>query len=214
MQTSNEGPVKRQPNRVSSHSVTVRPAVTHRSASARPVSMGLWLLAAGWLLAANDTKTAVQAAPWLFLTSWFLYASQWRPCLRVDGSGFVVINGLRDHRIPFGKVEDIEVRYTTVIWASGKKYVSWGAPNPPTAFGSGFHHVSDLKSRPFSSLPSDERISQPGTKTGRDAIVAAWHDARFSGAASADGDVVSTWNLPTIIVGAFAILSVIIAAWV
>ncbi|MDI3211071.1 hypothetical protein [Arthrobacter sp. AL12] len=52
------------------------------------------------------------------------------------------------------------------------------------------------------------------TKTGRDVIVAAWHDARFPGAASADGDVVSTWNLPTTIVGAFAILSVIIAAWV
>ena len=145
---------------------------------------------------------------------WFVYTSQWRPCLRVDGSGFEVINGLRDHRIPFGTVEDIEVRYTTVIWASGKKYVSWGAPNPPTAFGSGFHHVSDLKSRPFGGLPSNERISQPGTKTGRDAIVAAWHDARFSGAASADGVVVSAWNMPTAVVGAFAILSVIIAAWV
>lgn len=114
----------------------------------------------------------------------------------------------------FGKVEDIEVRYTTVIWASGKRYVSWGAPNPPTAFGSGFQHVSDLKSRPFSSLPSKERISQPGTTTGRDAIVTAWHDARFSRAASADVDVASQWNLPTIVVGAFAILSVIIAAWV
>ena len=89
-------------------------------------------------------------------------------CVRVDGSGFEVLNGLRHHRIPFGKVEDIEVRYSTDIW----------------------------------------------TKTGRDAIVAAWQDARFSGAASADGDVVSTWNLPTIIVGTFAILSVIIAAWV
>ena len=217
MQTSNEGPVEGQLNSGSSPSVTARPAVTHRSGSARPVSTGIWLLAAGtlgWLLGANDTQTAVHAAPWLFLMCWFVYTSQWRPCLRVDGSGFEVINGLRDHRIPFGTVEDIEVRYTTVIWASGKKYVSWGAPTPPTAFGSGFHHVSDLKSRPFSSIPSNERISQPETKTGRDTIVAAWHDARFSGAASAEGDVLSAWNMPTVVVGAVAVLSLIVATWV
>ncbi|MCX6500262.1 MAG: hypothetical protein NTU93_15930 [Arthrobacter sp.] len=123
-----------------------------------------------------------------------------------------MINGLRDHWIPFGRVEDIEVRFTTAIWAAGKKYVSWGAPNPPTAFGSGFQHVSELKSHPFSVLPSNERIGQPATKTGRDAIVAAWHDARFTGSTSTAGDVVSTWNLPTIVVGAVAILSVIIGA--
>ena len=67
--------------------------------------MGVWLLAAGtlgWLLAANDTKTAVHAAPWLFLVCW------------------------------------------------------------------------------FGGLPSNERISQLATKTGRNAIVVARHDARFS----------------------------------
>ena len=215
MQTSNEGPVKGLVNSDSGHSAAVRPAVTHRTASARPVSVVVWLLAAGtlgWLLAANDTNTAVRAAPWLFLMCWFVYTSQWRPCLRVDDSGFEVINGLRDHRIPFGKVEDIEVRYTTVIWASGKKYVGWGAPNPPTAFGSGFHHVRDVRSRPFSSLPSNERISQPGTKTGRDAIVAAWHDVRFTGSTSAGGDVDSSWNTPTIVVGIVAVVWAVLTA--
>ena len=84
---------------------TVLPATTHRSASARPVAAGVWICAAGtlaWLLIAGDLNAAISAAPWLVLLSWFVYASQWRPCLRVDGSGFEVINGLRDHQIRSG----------------------------------------------------------------------------------------------------------------
>ncbi len=95
-----------------------------------------------------------------------------------DAHGFELVNGLRDHRIPFEAVDDVEVRYTVVVRAAGRRYVSWGAPTPPSAFGSGFNHVSDLKSRPHSILPGNERISQHETKTGRDAIVAAWQDAR------------------------------------
>lgn len=219
MQTSNEGPVKLQPHAVngSGRYATVRPTTTHRAASARPVAAGVWICSAGtlaWLLIAEDLNAAIRAAPWLVLLSWFVYASQWRPCLRIDGSGFEVINGLRDHQIPFGTVKDIEVRFTTAIWAAGKRYVSWGAPTPPTAFGSGFQNEVNLKSRPFAALPSNERISQPETRTGRDAIVAAWQDARSAGYTSTHEVVVSTWNAPVIVVGLLAILSVIASALV
>lgn len=214
MQTSNKGPSRGQsPGR--SGPVTARPTVTHRSASARPVAAGVWMCAAGtltWLLAAGDLDSAVRAAPWLALLSWFAYASQWRPCLRVDGSGFEVINGWRDHRIPFGAVTDIEVRFTALIWAAGKKYVSWGAPTPPSAFGSGFRHEVDLKSRPFAALPSNERISQSEVKTGCDAIVAAWQEARAAGFTSTQEAVASRWNAPVIIVGLLAAGSVIATA--
>ncbi|MFE5839446.1 hypothetical protein [Arthrobacter sp. NPDC056493] len=195
--------------------VVERTAVTHRPASARPLAVALWLFAAGtlaWLLVAGATKTAADAAPWLVLVSWFAYVAQWRPCLRADGHGFEVINGLRCHRIPFAAIEDIEVRYTTVICASGKRYVCWGAPTPPTAFGSGFQHVSDLKSRPYTILPSNERISQPETVTGRDAIVAAWHNARYAGITRGPDGVTSSWNIPAIAVGVLAVLSVVVAA--
>jgi hypothetical protein len=96
--------------------------------------------------------------------------------------------------------------------ASWGVYVSWGAPNPPTAFGSGLQHASDLKSHPFSILPSNERISQPETRTGRDAIAAAWRDARAAGTATVGNGVVSTWNMPTIVAGAAAVLAVTLAA--
>ncbi|MET1020732.1 MAG: hypothetical protein ABWX69_00855 [Arthrobacter sp.] len=160
----------------------------------------------GWLLLAGRPAAAMDAAPWLLLASWFVYLAQWRPFLRTDGQGFELVNGLRSHRIPFGAIDDVEVRYTVVVLAGGRRYVSWGAPTPPSAFGSGFGHVSDLKSRPFSALPGNERISQNETKTGRDAIAAAWQDARASSAASHGGTVTSSWNLPAIIVGVFAVL--------
>ncbi|MGN7253162.1 hypothetical protein [Arthrobacter sp. SAFR-014] len=119
---------------------------------------------------------------------------------------------MRDHRIPFGTIEDIEVRFTTVIWAAGRKYVSWGAPTPTAALGAGFQHLSDLKSRPYSILPSNERISEPEAKTGQDAVVAAWHHARSGGIACARDSVTSTWNKPVIAVGILSVLAVVITA--
>lgn len=217
MQTSNEGPGTGKPAGGSGRYASVRPAITHRSASARPVAAGVWICTAGllaWLVAAGDLNAAIHAAPWLALLSWFVYASQWRPCLRIDGTGFEVINGLREHQIPFETVQDIQVRYATAIWAAGKKYVSWGAPTPPSAFGPGLQNEVNLKSRPFTVLPSNERFGQPETRTGRDDIVAAWQDARAAGFAPTHGVVVSKWNAPVIVVGLLAIVAVMTAALV
>ena len=188
---------------------------THRAGSARPVAVAVWLCAAvvmAWLLLAGRTEAALAAAPWLFLASWFVYVAQRRPFLRTDAHGFELVNGLRDHRIPFEAVDDVEVRYTVAVRAAGRRYVSWGAPTPPSAFGSGFDHVSDLKSRPHSVLPGNERISQKETKTGRDAIVAAWQDARPAAANRSAGAVVSSWHLPTIIVGVVAVAWAVLSA--
>ena len=79
----------------------------------------------------------MDAVPWPVLVSWFIYVAQWLPCLRVDGAGFTLINGLRDHRIPIDTVQDVAVRYAVTVRAAGKKYVSRGAPTPGS-FESGF----------------------------------------------------------------------------
>ena len=177
----------------------------------------VWLVATvvpAWLLLAGRTEAAIAAAPWLFLASWFVYVAQWRPCLRTDAHGFQLDNGLRDHRIPFDAVDDIEVRFTVVVRAAGRRYTSWGAPTPPGAFGSGFDHVSDLKSRPHSIFPGNERIGQKETVTGRDAIVAAWQDARTAGLTATTGTVSSSWNWRAIAVGLIAAAWLILAALV
>lgn len=190
--------------------------MTHRTGSARPVAVTVWLCAAvvlAWLLLAGRTQAAVAAAPWLFLASWFVYTAQWRPLLRTDAHGFELVNGLRDHRIPYEAVEDIEVRHAVAVRAAGRRYVSWGAPTPPSAFGSGFDHVSDLKSRPHSILPGNERISQKETRTGRDAIVAAWRDARPTATSQPAAAVISSWHLPTVITGIVAVAWAVLSAF-
>ena len=195
---------------------STRRARTYRSASGRPVAAVVWAGSAGtlcWLAASGETQAVMDAAPWLVLVSWFIYVGQWRPCLRADNDGFELVNGLRDHRIPFDTVEDVEVRYAVSVRAAGKKYVSWGAPTPPSSFGPGFEHVSDLKSRPHSILPGNERISQKETKTGRDAIVAAWQNARTTATKGPTGAVISSWHLPTVIVGGVAVAWAILSAF-
>ena len=192
------------------------PGRTHRAGSARPVAVAVWLCAAvvmAWLLLAGRTEAALAAAPWLFLASWFVYVAQWRPFLRTDAHGFELVNGLRDHRIPFGAVDDVEVRYAVVVRAAGRRYVSWGAPTQPGSFGAGFNHVSDLKSRPHSILPGNERISQKESRTGRDAIVAAWQDARTAGLDSPAGAISSKWNWAAIIVGIVAVAWAVLSAF-
>lgn len=220
----------------SGRSVSVRRSArqvkTYRSPSGRPVAATAWAAAAGtlcWLAGSGEPGAALEAAPWLVLGSWFVYAAQWRPCLRADSDGFELINGLRDHQIPFNAVMDIEIGYAVVVRAAGRKYVSWGAPTPPGSFESGFGHVSDLKSRPFSILPSNERISQPVPPSGRDEIAQAWQDARAASLPSSGGTVAagstvtsdstlasgstvtSTCNRPLIALGVIAILWVIAA---
>ncbi|SDK90934.1 PH domain-containing protein [Arthrobacter sp. ov407] len=215
MKASKEKQHPRQADYSASIQRSARRARTHRSATGRPVAATVWAAAIGtmcWLAASGETKAVMDAAPWLVLVSWFVYVAQWRPCLRVDDDGFTLVNGLRDHRIPFDTVEDIEVRYAVAVRAAGKKYVSWGAPTPPGSFESGFQHVSDLKSRPYSVLPSNERFSQPTVTTGRDEIAQAWQDARVAGLRSSDGTVTTTWNGPMIVVGVVVLLWVIVAA--
>lgn len=191
-------------------------ARTFKEPTSRVVSVVVWAgsaVAVGWLLLAGRTGAATAAAPWLAGLSLLVYLTQWRPRLIVDAEGFEVVNGLRRHRIPFAAVDDIEVRHTVTLTAGGKKYVSWGAPTPPSAFAAGFEHARDWKQRPFGMLPSNERMSQSEPATGRDAIVRAWQDARHAAGGtcgagdSADRMVTSRWNIPVLILG------VLLAGW-
>lgn len=75
MQSSHDSSNQRQRNNHHGASVVARPVITHRPPSARPLAVGLWLLAActlAWLLAAGDMKASADTAPWLILMSWLL----------------------------------------------------------------------------------------------------------------------------------------------
>lgn len=208
MRASKDKQDQRQHVTAAGNSMVVRQRRTYRARSARPVAAAVWLGAAclmAWMLIAGGPTTAT-AAPWLALVSWIVYIAQWRPCLRIDGSGFEIVNGLRDHRIPFETVEDVEVRQSIVIRASGRKYTSWGAPGTPSAAASGYPNAINLRNLPLNVLPDNQRMSQPVAVGGRDEIAKAWQEARASGFPSSQGSVTSKWNRPTIAIGILTVL--------
>lgn len=67
---------------------------------------------------------------WMFLSS---------PCLVVEPSGLRVVNPLRSHWVPFGALDDVQVRglTTLVVRTAGggrARITSWNGPGLPRAF--------------------------------------------------------------------------------
>lgn len=193
-----------------------KPQRSFKEPSSRWVSLAVWAgsaVAVGWLVLAGRPGAATAAAPWLAALALLVYLTQWLPRLVVEDGGFDVENGLRRHWIPFSSIEDLEVRRSVVIRAAGRKFVSWGAPTPQSAFAAGFEQARDWKQRPYGMLPGNERMGQSQPAPGRDAIVAVWQEARQAdgnGAAAwrpADPAVVSTWNFPMVVLG------LLVAGW-
>jgi hypothetical protein len=169
----------------------------------------IWAIAAAltaWFAVSGNWSAGATIVPWLALAAWLAYTTQWRPCLVIHQSGFDVVNLLRTHRIPFAAVTGIEIRHAVTIRAGSRRYVSWGAPTPPGAFGAGMELVRDWKTRPYGMLPSNERMAQPGpAATGRDAIVRAWEESRPAGASTTAATVTTRWNYAALILGILAL---------
>ncbi|MDN4646035.1 hypothetical protein [Arthrobacter sp. PsM3] len=77
-----------------------------------------------------------------------------------------------------------------------------------------FGAVEDIEARYTVAIRAAQRTDQPErNEDSRDAIAAAWHDARASGVNMPVGSVVSSWNRPKAIVGALAIVWATLAAF-
>ena len=123
------------PNRRAGHSGgTARRSpllTTHRSAYAHPLAVLGWLgvgASLGLLLLVGETTDGVEAAPWHFLASWLIYCTLWRPCVRTLADGYELVNPLRNHRIPYPAVYDVQVRHPGAIRAEGRRFGIWSTP--------------------------------------------------------------------------------------
>ncbi|AXJ11532.1 hypothetical protein [Arthrobacter sp. PM3] len=70
-----------------------------------------------------------------------------------------------------------------------------------------------MRAAPWLYLASWVVYASQWRPTGRDAIAAAWRDARAAGTATMGSGVVTTWNVPTIVAGAAAVLAVNLATF-
>jgi Bacterial PH domain len=98
------------------------------------VLFGIFVAFAGWWVTAQAVGPAgVHAAVtglWLLAVSAALAALFWRPAVVVDDAGVELRNVLRDVRVPWPALQEIETRYALTLHAGGRRFASWAAPAP------------------------------------------------------------------------------------
>jgi hypothetical protein len=88
-----------------------------------------WWLIAG--LAGGGTAGASwTASVWLLALGTVVYAVLWRPAVVVDPEGVLLVNVLREVRVPWAALEAVETRYALTLIAAGHRYASWAAGAP------------------------------------------------------------------------------------
>lgn len=191
------------------HKTTTR---TLKALSSRPTATLVWLgcgVAVGYSAWTSPSSALILYGPWLVFVAWVAYLGLWLPRLIIHPDGLSLVNGIRTHWLPFGRIDDVEVRHSVTVTAEGRKYKSWGAPLPPSALRAG-QKVS--RSQQIQVLtPTNERLAAPtAVDPSRDAIVRAWR-AAAQRPASVAGDVSSRWNTTTIVVGSVAMVLIAVS---
>ena len=149
---------------------------------------GTWLPILVWAMAAWMAVDAVWRAglaglrywPVLALIAWAAYLLLWAPRVLVGSDGVRVVNLLRDYRLPYSAITDIETGWTVRIDYRDadqvRRVYCWNAPpvrpqRRPTAAGgvrpvSGLHDgITELRRRwtdtPLGEAPAEVRWRWP-----------------------------------------------------
>ncbi|WP_159501823.1 PH domain-containing protein [Microbacterium sp. 18062] len=131
----------------------------------------------------------------MLLVLWGVYVVVFASAVTTDAEGITAQNYLRRTRVPWGAVEDIDLRYQLVITTrDGGRLTCFGGP------------VSGRPGRLSRSAGDDEARRVPSALREVDRIRAEWDDARERGAA--DGAVTRSWDLAALV----ALLVLVVAA--
>jgi hypothetical protein len=129
---------------------------------------------------------AVVTVLWLLAVSAALACLFWRPAVLVDDAGVELKNVLRDVRVPWQALEEIETRYTLTLYCGGRRYQSWAgaAPGRPSItgrlLGGGAGALTGGPARHDQALPDPRWTSGGGT-----AAAASSRDLRADSGATA-----------------------------
>lgn len=215
--------------------------VTGRVLTLCYAAFAVWWLVAG--LVGSGQAGSGQAGPawtaiaWLVAVGAVMYAVLWRPAVVVDADGVLLLNVLRDVRVPWAALEAVETRYALTLVTAGRRYVSWaaGAPGRGSAVAR-FAHGRGAGARAGGVVRADELAQLPRkgwlpggpdpdrssrdlrTDSGAAAFMVeqAWLGWRERPAARAEADapvppVTVRWNLP-VAAGVPALLAVALLA--
>jgi hypothetical protein len=103
--------------------------VTGRVLTLCYVAFAVWWLVAGF---SHGGRRGVSwtAVTWLVAVGAVMWTVLWRPAVVVDADGVLLLNVLRDIRVPWAALEAVETRYALTLVTAAHTYASWAAGAP------------------------------------------------------------------------------------
>jgi hypothetical protein len=144
-------------------------------------SAGSIVLSWAWLVVAlitlidlavqgRDHDAAITAALIVAISA-VVYACAWRPCIVADAAGITVANPLRDHRVPWAAVENVDVVHTVRVQCTpapgsskGQIINSWAVQSSPSSARKAARRAGLTGQRPRLTRPS--RYARTGPPPG------------------------------------------------
>jgi len=131
-------------------------------------------------LVRGGLATTLLIAPWMLLVLWAVYVVVFASTVTTDAAGIRVQNFLRRTVVPWGAIEDVELRYQLVITTrAGRRIACYGGPASGRRMRGG----------------DGDRVPRAVRDAGR--IRDDWQDAVHAGAP--DGSVTRAWDVPALI---------------
>src|SRR4051794_26726255 len=123
------------------------------------VAFGVW-----WVLdeaIERHSAHAVVSAFWLIAVGAALACLFWRPAVLVDDAGVSLRNLVRDVRIPWRSLEEIETRFALTLHAGGRRHQSWAGSAPGRPMPSGQWLTGRLGKAADAGGPAPDRHAMP-----------------------------------------------------
>jgi len=101
-----------------------------RSRAGIVLTVVVWAICAAGIVSALVSDAGFAPVVLLSALGWFVWLLFWRPCVVTDTDGVEFRNLVRDVRIPFDAIDDVDTRYTLRVQSGSARYSAWGAPAP------------------------------------------------------------------------------------
>ncbi|NLT53556.1 MAG: PH domain-containing protein [Actinomycetales bacterium] len=160
------------------------------SATARGAALAYLAFACWWLVAVlvdGSGEDLLGVAPWLLLVGVLVHAVLWRPVVIVDDDGVELRNVVRDVRVPWSELTEVETRYALTLVTRGGRFRSWAAaaPGRPGLLRRGTCPGADRGLHGSRGLSAEHELPDPRWTPGRQAGTAASRDLRADSGAAA-----------------------------
>jgi hypothetical protein len=108
------------------------PPLVYRPTFVRVLTVITWVMLGVALLVTTvqDPAAGLRWAPVLALMAAAVYTMFWRPSVEVDDEAVTIRNLVRDTRIPWGRLDSFDTRYSLTFDAQGRRVAAWAAPAP------------------------------------------------------------------------------------